>query len=87
MRVIESLSPRSANAPESGIVEVFNYGRGREGLIPLWAGKVTVRRRISSAGQRPMHSSQARHSTRISAAFRTCARRLRTTTPATSARP
>ncbi len=38
MRLIESLSPRSANAPESGIVEVFNYGRGREGLIPLWAG-------------------------------------------------
>ena len=39
MRLIETLSPRSANAPESGIVEVFNYGRGREGLIPLWAGE------------------------------------------------
>jgi len=26
-------------APESGIVEVVNYGRLREGLIPLWAGE------------------------------------------------
>ena len=25
--------------PESGIVEVANYGRGREGLIPLWIGE------------------------------------------------
>ncbi len=23
----------------SGIVEVFNYGRGRQGLIPLWVGE------------------------------------------------
>ena len=26
-------------APESGIVEVANYGRGRPGLIPLWVGE------------------------------------------------
>lgn len=26
-------------APESGIVEVFNYGRNRQGLIPLWVGE------------------------------------------------
>ncbi|WP_245424115.1 pyridoxal phosphate-dependent aminotransferase [Methylovirgula sp. 4M-Z18] len=26
-------------APESGIVEVYNYGRGRQGLIPLWVGE------------------------------------------------
>jgi len=26
-------------APESGIVEVMKYGRGRRGLIPLWAGE------------------------------------------------
>jgi aspartate/methionine/tyrosine aminotransferase len=25
--------------PESGIVEVFNYGRNRQGLIPLWVGE------------------------------------------------
>ncbi len=24
---------------QSGIVEVFNYGRGRQGLIPLWVGE------------------------------------------------
>ncbi|WP_454915060.1 pyridoxal phosphate-dependent aminotransferase [Xanthobacter sediminis] len=28
--------------PESGIVEVMNYGRGREGMIPLWAGEGDV---------------------------------------------
>ena len=30
---------RPARRRNSGIVEVFNYGRGREGLIPLWAGE------------------------------------------------
>ena len=30
---------RRRSAPESGIVEVANYGRGREGLIPLWVGE------------------------------------------------
>lgn len=39
MPLIESLSPRSLRAPESGIVEVVNYARGREGLIPLWVGE------------------------------------------------
>jgi aspartate/methionine/tyrosine aminotransferase len=33
------LRPEAAAAPESGIVEVMKYGRGREGLIPLWAGE------------------------------------------------
>ncbi|MEE4010661.1 pyridoxal phosphate-dependent aminotransferase [Roseibium sp. FZY0029] len=37
--LIERLSPEARNAPESGIVEVFNAGRGREDLIPLWAGE------------------------------------------------
>ena len=39
MTIIENLSPRSLRAPESGIVEVVNYARGREGLIPLWVGE------------------------------------------------
>lgn len=39
MSIVESLSPRSRQAPESGIVEVVNYARGREGLIPLWVGE------------------------------------------------
>lgn len=31
--------PEALAAPVSGIVEVFNYGRGRQGLIPMWAGE------------------------------------------------
>ncbi|MBX9619255.1 MAG: pyridoxal phosphate-dependent aminotransferase [Hyphomicrobiales bacterium] len=34
-----SLRPEALSAPESGIVEVMNYGRMRPGLIPLWAGE------------------------------------------------
>jgi aspartate/methionine/tyrosine aminotransferase len=37
--LINRLSPNARNAPESGIVEVFNAGWGREDLIPLWAGE------------------------------------------------
>jgi len=33
------LSRAARSAPESGIVELANYGRGREGLIPLWVGE------------------------------------------------
>jgi aspartate/methionine/tyrosine aminotransferase len=36
---LEHLRPEAVAAPESGIVEVMKYGRGREGLIPLWAGE------------------------------------------------
>jgi aspartate/methionine/tyrosine aminotransferase len=39
MTILASLSPRSLAAPESGIVELVNYARGREGLIPLWVGE------------------------------------------------
>ncbi|MCA1443626.1 pyridoxal phosphate-dependent aminotransferase [Ensifer sp. IC4062] len=39
MTITKSLSPRSLSAPESGIVEVVNYARGREGVIPLWVGE------------------------------------------------
>ena len=34
-----ALRPEARDAPESGIVEVFNYGRHRPGLIPLWVGE------------------------------------------------
>src|SRR3954467_14639162 len=37
--IVASLRREARDAPESGIVEVFNYGRGRPGLIPLWAGE------------------------------------------------
>src|ERR687883_983801 len=33
------LRPEALGAPESGIVEVVNYGRERPGLIPLWVGE------------------------------------------------
>jgi aspartate/methionine/tyrosine aminotransferase len=39
MSIVNSLSPRAISAPESGIVEVVNYARGRDGLLPLWVGE------------------------------------------------
>ncbi|EJL53115.1 aspartate/tyrosine/aromatic aminotransferase [Rhizobium sp. CF122] len=39
MSIVSSLSPRAVLAPESGIVEVVNYARGRDGLLPLWVGE------------------------------------------------
>lgn len=33
------LRPEALGSPESGIVEIFNYGRNRQGLIPLWVGE------------------------------------------------
>jgi len=39
MSLLNSLSPRALAAPESGIVELITYARGRDGLIPLWAGE------------------------------------------------
>lgn len=37
--LIASLRPSAQISPVSGIVEVANYGWGRDGLIPLWAGE------------------------------------------------
>ncbi len=37
--LVAALRSEARDAPESGIVEVFNYGRGRKGLIPLWVGE------------------------------------------------
>lgn len=34
-----ALRPSAQRLPESGIMRVFNYGRTRDGLIPLWAGE------------------------------------------------
>jgi aspartate/methionine/tyrosine aminotransferase len=35
----DALRTQARAAPDSGIVEVMNYGRAREGVIPLWAGE------------------------------------------------
>src|ERR1041385_9495240 len=37
--LVAALRREARAAPESGIVEAMNYGRGRDGLIPLWAGE------------------------------------------------
>jgi aspartate/methionine/tyrosine aminotransferase len=39
MSDLSRLSREAVEAPESGIVAVITYARGREGLIPLWAGE------------------------------------------------
>ena len=37
--LVAALRREARDAPESGIVEVFNHGRGRQGLIPLYVGE------------------------------------------------
>ena len=39
MDMVENLHAEARAAPESGIVAVMNHGRGRDGMIPLWAGE------------------------------------------------
>ena len=39
MSLIDALRAEARHAPVSGIEAVANYGRGRPGLIPLWAGE------------------------------------------------
>lgn len=36
---LDHMRPEAAAVPDSGIVEIFNYGRNRQGLIPLWVGE------------------------------------------------
>jgi aspartate/methionine/tyrosine aminotransferase len=37
--LLDALRAQARAAPDSGIVEVMNHGRSREGVIPLWAGE------------------------------------------------
>jgi aspartate/methionine/tyrosine aminotransferase len=37
--VVPALRAEASAAPPSGIVEVFHYGRNRDGVIPLWVGE------------------------------------------------
>jgi len=37
--VLDALTSPARAVPESGIVEVMNYGRRRGGVMPLWAGE------------------------------------------------
>ena len=71
------LRREAEQAPTSGIVDVFNYGRNREGLIPLWVGEgdlptpvIHLRcRRPLSGGRRDVLHLSARHP-RIAAGHR-----------------
>ncbi|MCB1491468.1 MAG: pyridoxal phosphate-dependent aminotransferase [Rhodobiaceae bacterium] len=37
--ILEAIRPEARNAPESRIVDVFNRGRDKAGLVPLWVGE------------------------------------------------
>ena len=41
-RLVAALHRRARSVPESGIVRAMNYGFGKPGLIPLWAGEGDV---------------------------------------------
>ena len=59
--LVAELRPEARNAPESGIVEVMNYGRLRQGLIPLWVGEgdLPTPRFIADAAARSANWGQA----------------------------
>ena len=38
-RILSALTAPVRDEPESGIIEVYNYGRDREGIIPMWVGQ------------------------------------------------
>src|SRR5262245_1603158 len=42
MSLLHDLRAEARLAPESGIVAVASYGRGRKDLIPLWAGEADL---------------------------------------------
>jgi len=53
---IGALSKNARNTPASGIIAAVNHGRGKEGLIPLWAGEgdLPTPRFIVQAAQKAM---------------------------------
>ena len=52
--------PAILNTPESQIVEIFNYGRARQGTIPLWVGEgdTPTPRFICEAAERGLRDGQ-----------------------------
>jgi len=82
MTILASLSPRSLSAPESGIVELVNYARGREGLIPLWVGEGDLPTPDFISKQLRSRCPPARPSTPGSAGSRPCGRRCHAITSA-----
>ena len=84
--LLHALRREAREAPDSGIVEVFNYGRGREGLIPLWAGEGDLPTpEFICRGDASARSPPARRSTPGSAAFPSFAPRSPAITSGSSA--
>ena len=38
-RILAALKVSARDEPESGIIQVYNYGRDRDGIIPMWVGQ------------------------------------------------
>ena len=57
---LEAIRAEARAAQQSGIVEVFNYGRDRPGLIPLWVGEgdLTTPAFIREAAQRSYEAGE-----------------------------
>ncbi len=57
---LDAIRPEARDARQSGIVELFNYGRGREGLIPLWVGEgdLTTPPFIAEAARRSFEAGE-----------------------------
>ncbi|MBA4791309.1 MAG: pyridoxal phosphate-dependent aminotransferase, partial [Rhizobiales bacterium] len=58
--MVDQVRAHVRDLPESGIVEVMNYGRRREGTIPLWAGEgdVPTPAFICEAAARALHAGE-----------------------------
>lgn len=58
--LLSAVAAPAVLAPSSGIVEVFNYGRNKPGLIPLWVGEgdVPTPEFISEAAIRSMRDGE-----------------------------
>ena len=59
-RFLDAARPEATGAPPSGIVEVFNYGQNRQGLMPLWVGEgdLPTAANISAAAQRSLAAGE-----------------------------
>lgn len=59
-KLFDGLSASAKSLPESGIVEVMNYGRRREGTVALWAGEgdLPTSDFISDAAARSLKSGE-----------------------------
>lgn len=58
--VLNRIRREALDVPDSGIVDVFNYGRNRQGLIPLWVGEgdVATPSFISAAAIRSLEAGE-----------------------------